>query len=166
MNWYPIVETRYRLGFNAEAEFSASNQDPFTFPTANIGGVTAPLDSLYPPESIERVRGELDGWRPTGAFLIGTNIEFPDIHGHPTYALAQVGAAGVPQRTVRYQTVQPIDVGSLTSDLRTKWELLVRIGLGMWVADFVDLRADIVIPAASNSALEPLLRLILSKPFK
>jgi hypothetical protein len=166
VNWYPIIDTRYRFGFNAEAEFSARRQDPFEFPMADVGGTMLPLDSLYAPADLERVRRELDGWRPNGAFLVGGNVEFPDVGGHPTYALAQVGVAAVTQRGVAYATAQPADPDSLEPLIETKWPALFRLGLGMWVADFVDLRADIVVPTESESALEPLLRLILSKPFR
>jgi hypothetical protein len=165
VNWYPVIDTRYRIGFNAEAEFSARRQEPFVLPMATVGGATLPLDSLYGAERLEQVRSELDAWRPNGSFLAGANLEFPDLGGHPTYALAQVGVTAVTGRRIEYQAVRSADPSSLKSIIDTRWPGLLRVGPPMWVADFVDVRADVVVPARSKSALEPLMRVILSKPF-
>lgn len=165
LNWYPAVDTRYRFGFNAEAEFSAWREDPFEFPQVDVDGTSLPLDSLYPQDRLDQVRADLDRWRPNGSVLVGTNIEFPDLSGHPTYALAQVGVASVVQRSVTYSAQQGAARSELEARVDTRWPKLARFGVGMWVADFVDLRADIVVPLKSNSSLEPLMRIILSKPF-
>ncbi len=165
LDWYPIIDTRYRFGFNLEAEFSAWREDPFDFPNADVDGTLLPLDSLYTRDRIDDVRVDLDRWRPNGSLLLGANIEFPDLSGHPTYALAQVGIASVVKRSVLYAAARGADPSTLVGLVDTRWPKLARFGLGMWVAGFVDLRGDIVVPLKPESSLEPLLRIILSKPF-